>query len=153
MYIDAFKCSERRGLYIRVVKEVQPTAQVIWDLMVKLSPISSPVKDLRMLQDPRVRILLVDEVGVLIKGPLTNYKGWPDVHIGFWDKILVGREEMCYIVGQRLAADAHANGLWTAIPKSARTTIAFAKRVGFTVVRESDLAYGMEISFHDETRG
>src|SRR3954471_18138444 len=118
MYIGSFKCLERRGKVQRLVEEVTPDPQVIWDLMVKLSPLSSPMKDLRMLQDPRVRLLLVDDVGVLIQGPLKDYRGWPDVHIGFWDRILVGREEMCYIVGRQLAADAHVPGLWTAVPKT-----------------------------------
>lgn len=143
----SFICRERRGTAYRTVREVTATREVVWHLMEKLDPLTAPSKDLRLLDDPRIRILLIDDVGVIIQGPLLSWRGWPDVHIGFWDKILVGREEMCYVVGSILAEDAKVDGLWTAIPKEARATLAFAKRVGFEVTHESAGAYGLELLY------
>lgn len=77
-----------------------------------------------------VRIFLVDRVGILIQGP-TRWEGLPDVHIIFWDKVLRGREEMCARMARLGAREAGVPGVWTAIPQSARATLAFARRVGF----------------------
>jgi hypothetical protein len=105
--------------------------------MVKLAPpIPSPLKDVRRIFSEGTRIFLVGDVGVLIKGAL-ELEGMPDVHVGFWDRILAGREEMCYTVAAMVARDARVKGVWTAIPKASRATLAFAKRVGFKTTRET----------------
>lgn len=147
----AFTCKERRGTFERNVFEVEPSKPLREYLRLKLAPIPSPVKDLSKLTEPGVRTILVDNVGVIIQGTTLLY-GVPDVHIGFWDRILVGREQMCYHVGLMLARDAGVDALWTAIPMEARATLAFARRVGFKIIQEVSGAYVLMILFHDATR-
>lgn len=132
-----FACPERRGVAIRRVVEVQPTFILEEHLRRLMPPDAQPMKDPGMIFNPRVRTLLVDSVGAIFKGPL-DFEGMPDVHVVFWDKILVGRETMCRSIAQEFIEDASSRGVFTAIPKQSRATLAFAKRVGFKTVRESE---------------
>lgn len=150
-FLACFKCPERRGLIRREVREVEPSKYLEAYLADHLADIPTPVKDLRRLYQPDTRIILVDEVGVLIKGNLL-YNGMPDVHVGFWDRVLAGREEMCYTVAEAMADDAGSPGVWTAIPESARATLAFARRVGFQPFRQANGAVALDCLFHDATR-
>lgn len=88
------------------------------------------MKDIAHIYSPGARLFLVDDVGLMLKGCFQS-GGLYDVHIGFWDLVLRGRELMCRAMARRVAEDAGARGVWTAIPIEARATLAFAKRVGF----------------------
>lgn len=137
MIDSLFVCDERRGTRVRRVKEVTPS-EAIEEWLRKMMPQDAlPMKDPGMIFNPRVRTLLVDSVGALFKGPL-DYEGLPDVHVVFWDKVLVGRELMCRSIAHRFSEDAGSRGVFTAIPKQSRATIAFARRVGFKTARESE---------------
>lgn len=126
-------CPERRGIRIRRVMEVLPSKAIEEFLVHMIPPAVTPIKDPKRLYEPGVRVLLVDSVGVIIQGPF-RVRGMPDVHVCFWDKILFGREKLCRSIAQRLADQADAPGVFTAIPESSRAILAFAKRVGFDVV-------------------
>ena len=150
MFQACYRCPERRGLVGRTVREIEPTEQLEAYLQDRFAGVVSFGK-LTRIYDKASRVFLVDDVGVLFKGPL-EIDGLPDVHIAFWDRILVGREEMCYDVARIVAEDASAPGVWTAMPKTAKATLAFAKRVGFTVVNETSTLYVLVCLFHDATR-
>lgn len=126
-----FVCDERRGTVIRRVLEVEASPTIEQYLRSKLpEPSKSPIKDVAHIYSFGARLFLVDDVGMMMKGTL-EHKGLYDVHIGFWDLVLRGREDMCREIAFAVAEDAGTNGVWTAIPLSARATLAFAKRVGF----------------------
>lgn len=120
---------------IRRVVEVQPS-QALEDYLRKELPPESktPIKDVTMIWTRGVRIWLVDAVGVLIQGFIVN-EGLIDVHIAFWDRRLRGREAMCRAMAAVAAHEGGYPGVWTAIPEDARTTLAFAKRVGFRLTK------------------
>lgn len=123
-------CPERRGARIRRVMEVLPSDPIEEYLVERIPPEASPMKDPIWLYKDGVRVLLVDSVGVIIQGPF-RYNGMPDVHVCFWDKILVGREKLCISIARRLADEAQAQGVFTAIPEESRVILAFARRLGF----------------------
>jgi len=130
---QVFVCPERRGTRTRRVTEVKPSFE-IEDYLAKRVPLGfSPMKNLSMIWSHGVRVFLVDDVGVMFKGPL-EYEGLPDVHVVFWDRVLVGREAMCRHVAQQVAAVAATRGVCTAMPVEARAVLAFAKRIGFQEV-------------------
>ena len=132
-----YVCDERRGTRLRRVKEVEPS-QPVEEWLRKMMPKDAlPMKDPGMIFNPKVRTLLVDSVGAIVQGPL-DYEGMPDVHVVFWDLVLVGREAMCRSIAKRFIEDAGSYGVFTAIPRTSRATLAFAKRVGFKSVHESD---------------
>jgi len=131
-----FACQERDGLYIRHVNEVEPSDALRKYLEERLPPAASPIKNLDHIYSKGMRIFLVDDVGVLIKGVI-EYDDMVDVHVGFWDKRLRGREAMCRTVAVQLAREESYRGVWTALPHEARATIAFAKRVGFLEIRKT----------------
>jgi hypothetical protein len=145
-FSSRYLCPERRGPVIREVRETEPTFELEIYLRTKLKPVPGPLKDYVMIYDPMSRVFLVDDVGVLIKGPL-DYEGLPDVHVGFWDRILAGREQMCYSVAEVVAADAGAPGVFTAIPKDSRATLAFAKRTGFQEICETPTVVVLTLRF------
>lgn len=130
-----FLCYERYGPVLRGVTEVSPSPMVEAYLRSKLLPYATPIKDLSHIYSKGARIFLVDDVGMMMKGTI-DYNGMPDVHVGFWDKILRGRESMAREVALMVAEDAGSRGVWTAIPAEARATLAFAKRVGFETNKE-----------------
>lgn len=139
MFERMFACHERRGSVMRRVVEVEPSALVEKYLSDRLPQKAnqSPIKDLSHIYSRGARTFLVDDVGVMLKG-IVNYSGMCDVHIGFWDCILNGRESMCRDMAAEVAEAAGLPGVWTAIPLSARATLAFAKRVGFVEQGQSD---------------
>jgi len=143
-----FVCKERRGTFHREVREVSPSKFLEAYLSMNLGEAISPIKDLKRIYSPNVRVMLVDDIGVLMQGPLTDVRGWPDVHVAFWDRVLVGREEMCYTLAEIVAQDARVGGVWTAIPKEARATIAFAKRVGFKVTQETESLLALSLAIY-----
>lgn len=145
-----YRCPERRGLVGRTVTEVEPTLKLEEYLVANFGHVV-PFGKLERIYDARSRVFLVDDVGAMFKGPL-EFDGLPEVHIAFWDRVLVGREEMCYDVARIVAEDDGALGVWTAIPKDSRATLAFAKRVGFEVVREATTSFALVCLFHDATR-
>jgi len=130
---QVFVCPEKRGQRIRRVTEVKPSFD-IEDYLAKHVPAEvSPMKNLSSIWSYGVRIFLVDDVGVMFKGPL-EYQGLPDVHVVFWDRILRGRESMCRHVAQQVAEEAEVRGVCTAMPQEALAVLAFAKRIGFQEV-------------------
>ena len=132
-----FLCEGRRGTKVRHVREVKASLLLEKYLQSKLLvPEESPMKSLSHIYSSGTRLFLVDDVGLIVKGVI-KYEHMPDVHVAFWDKIMVGREYMCHSMAQLLAKDAEARGVWTAIPSSSRATLAFAKRVGFEEVHRS----------------
>lgn len=137
MFSERFVCEERRGTRVRLVIEVFPSLSLEQYLFDRIPQRASPLKDIELIWSDTVRLFLVDDVGVLMKGPL-EFQGMPDVHVVFWDKVLVGRESMCRSVAQRVAEDCGAKGVFTATPLDARTVIAFAKRMGFQQVSEAN---------------
>lgn len=124
---------------MRRVLEVEPSIVIEKYLRGRLLDDSSksPIKDLSHIYSQGARTFLVDDVGVMLKGVI-DYKGLCDVHIGFWDRILNGRESMCREMAIEVAESAGVPGVWTAIPISSRATLAFAKRIGFVEHRHSD---------------
>lgn len=133
MFGSLFVCDERRGTKIRRVEEVEPSDTLERYLRYRLPDGKSPLKTLDLIWSKSVRIFLVDNVGMMMKGPF-DWNGLPDVHVVFWDRILNGREIMCRSMARRIADDAGAKGVFTATPKDALTVIAFAKRIGFSQV-------------------
>jgi hypothetical protein len=131
---------------LREVREVHPSRYLEAHLSSRLATIPTPFRDLSLIYSPDVRIFLVDDVGLLAKGPLW-FNQMPDVHVGFWDRILAGREAMCRELAQIVAQDAGAQGVWTAIPKEARATLAFAKRTGFRAFLETPQAVALSLLF------
>lgn len=131
MYEGDHICVERRGIAVRRVKEVEPSPLIESYLRLRLPPApDSPMKDPSLIYARGSRTFLVDDVGMLHKGVL-ELDGYQDVHIAFWDRILVGRERLCRSMAELVASEAGRAGVWTAIPDDARATVAFAKRVGF----------------------
>jgi hypothetical protein len=141
-----FTCEERRGTRIRRVEEVRPSIELEEYLRHRLPRDRSPIKNLEMIWSVGVRIFLVDDIGVMLKGPL-EYIGLPDVHIAFWDKILNGREAMCRSMAQKIAEESHARGVFTAISKTGRATIAFARRVGFRISHTGETSLVLTMLF------
>lgn len=136
MFELAVLCVEKHGTHSRIVTEVGHS-RAVHSYVVSFAPeLKGQVEKFR-------RIFLVDDVGVLAQGPLMMH-GFPDVHIHFWDKILRGRESMCLLMLEVVATDAGARGVFTAIPKASRVTLAFAKRLGFEQVLEDDRAVVLE---------
>lgn len=125
-----YLCNEKRGPVIRKVLEVEASLMVEEYLRIHLPPQQTPLKDVTFIYSKGARVFLVDDVGVMLKGTI-EYNGMPDVHVGFWDKILRGREAMAREVALIVAEDAGAHGVWTAVPETSHATLAFAKRVGF----------------------
>lgn len=134
-----FICHEKHGTVLRTVLEIEPSFVTEAYLSEKLSGVPGPMKDLNHIYSYGARLFLVDDVGMLFKGTI-EFEGMPDVHIGFWDRVLRGREEMCRSMVEWFIQEEHVPGLWTAMPPSARATLAFAKRVGFTEYAASDSA-------------
>lgn len=135
MMLLEFPCWERRNLVVRKITEVPVNKQLETYLSAKLASLPRkfwPVQDFSYLYDLAARTFLVDNVGLLLKGPI-SHDGLPDVHVCFWDKILRGRESLCWYVASQVAKEAQSPGVWTAIPRDARTVLAFARRVGFRV--------------------
>ena len=77
-------------------------------------------------------VLVVDDVGLMAVGS-TPISGHIDVHITFWDRVLRGREDLARAGILWAMLKSGETGAYTAVPSSAKTTIAFAKRVGFEV--------------------
>lgn len=131
MLDEFYPCFERRGAFARRVLEVEPNESIARLIAVRLPEGCRPVERVENLLLPGTRVFLVDAVGVLIGG-VQYLDGKPDVHVGFWDKVLFGREAMCRAVAAIVAHDDDCDGVWTAVPDTSRATLAFAKRVGFT---------------------
>lgn len=127
-----YHCPEPGCERIRMVTEVEPDQAVEMYLRVKLEGMPTPVKDYAHLHRDGVRVFMVDDVGVLIQG-FVPLDGLIDVHIAFWDKRLRGRELLCRKMAECVAHEGGYPGVWTAIPETSRTVVAFARRVGFTV--------------------
>lgn len=135
-----FACDERRGYVVRHVLEVEATPMAEMYLRLHLDDMpSSPMKDISHIYSYGARLFLVDDVGMMLKGTI-DFGGLVDVHIGFWDRVLRGREQMCRYMAELVAHDAGIRGVWTAMPPSARATLAFAKRIGFTEASHNDSA-------------
>lgn len=131
MLDEFFLCCERHGPKWRHVIEVEPSLAVEQYLRSKLPDTSkSPIKDVTHIYSYGSRLFLVDDVGMMLKGT-TDYEGMPDVHVGFWDLALRGREDMCRKMALKIAEEGDTRGVWTAIPLESRATLAFAKRAGF----------------------
>lgn len=117
--------------------EVEPTLELEDYLRRRLPAHQTPIKDPTLIWSEGVRTFLVDSVGMMMKGPFA-FDGLPDVHVGFWDKVLVGREAMARSLAARIASEAGVPGVFTAMPRGSRATLAFAKRVGFKQVQENN---------------
>lgn len=131
-----YYCPEPDGARMRRVVEVQMNDWLRSYLTNQLPLDHSPIKDLDMLYHEAVRVFLVDSVGVLIQG-FVEMNGLIDVHVGFWDRRLRGREAMCRSMAANVMSDGGWPGVWTPIPRMSAATLAFAKRVGFVEVGES----------------
>lgn len=132
----AVACQEKHGLRLRRVSEVAGTRAVHSYLTAQAFGLEDQASKCR-------RIFLVDDVGVIFQGPL-SWRGNPDVHVMFWDKVLRGREDLARVMAIEIATQAGARGVFTAIPKSGRATIAFAQRVGFKILYDDGQAVMME---------
>ena len=141
-----FVCPERRGTRIRRVVEVEASIELEYYLRRKLPANHSPFKDVSTIWSDGVRVFLVDGVGMMMKGPF-DYEGLPDAHIAFWDKVLVGREAMARSMAAKIAEGAGSKGVFTAMPKESRATLAFAKRIGFDIIRETDQVFVLTLLF------
>lgn len=130
LYVGMFGCNERRGDKLRRVQEVIPSEPLIGYLRRELEDTPAALEGIERLLIPGARVFLVDTVGAIFVG--TQYiNGMPDMHVAFWDKVLNGREHMCRNMAKMIAYDARSAGVWTAIPRESRATLAFAQRVGF----------------------
>lgn len=123
-------CKERRGERLRRVEEVVIDDGLLTYLEHQCHNLPKDIRDFSALRMPGSRVFLVDGVGAIIKGPLL-LENMPDMHCVFWDRILAGRETMCYNVARQIAADEGRPGVWTAIPLEYRQALAFARRIGF----------------------
>lgn len=134
-------CDEPRGPVLRVVSHVlEPNADYMRFLFSNMAGMPcmftggerlTNVESIRQtLVDQEWSLFQVDDVGLVAVGPMrTDFMA--DVHITFWDKRLRGREDLCRRVAEWVIAGFGLQSVFTAIPVSAKATIAFAKRVGF----------------------
>ncbi len=139
----AIRCDERRGAVVRRVQEAIKTDLLydwLWEHIQGIPNfLRNDPADLEKgemvwwLEQHTTHIYLVDTVGaviVLVQDPAVT----AHVHITFWDKILVGREELCRELSRRVLREKNLSYLHTSIPIGARATMAFARRVGFKPV-------------------
>jgi hypothetical protein len=135
-------CFEKRGLVMRKVWIIRPDQSDVGWIFERLRGLPSMFssielvshKQLEKLFDKSITYLLVDDVGMMSVGSsIVSIEGvyHVDVHIVFWDRVLRGREELCRRAAQWAANYRYCGGVWTPIPTSSKTVIAFAKRVGF----------------------
>jgi hypothetical protein len=136
-------CRERRGNRLRTVVPMAKN-EVIYDwLYEKIAKIPNFVLDQPgdvtredmdwWLSQPEVEAFLVDDVGIVVV--MHNFIArTAHVHITFWDRILVGREELCRELSRRVFAWYTLLNMYTVIPESSRAVMAFAHRVGFRTV-------------------
>lgn len=138
-------CFEKKGLVLRKVSLIKPDQSDIAYLFEKLRGLPSmfsPIElmdhqPLRHLFDPGIAYLLVDNVGLMSAGSSMIWSDGlilADVHIVFWDRVLRGREELARRSAKWAKNYRMADGVWTVIPASSKTVLAFAKRVGFEVI-------------------
>lgn len=133
-------CPERRGTRERTVRRVDLAVHDVLFIQNKLRGLPSmfslvPMTDAKPIWraiDAGWDFLAVDDVGLLGIGR-TYHNALIDVHISFWDQVLRGREQLCRQAAEYARQLREAEGVYTAIPVSAKATIAFAKRVGFEV--------------------
>lgn len=112
-----------------------------------------PWQTLGLLYEPNRIYWVVDDVGLIFAIFDTDHSA--NVHITFWDRRLRGREGLCRALAQLVLDRPGMCYLHTAIPKTSRATLAFAKRVGFEQVMEDEegvvrLVIGPQ-AFHGET--
>lgn len=136
-------CSEPDGIKLRKVHELQRTHEEI-ARVIKLSEGvpnlfsgQTCFQSIDNLYDPSKVYFLVDDVGIIAAVP--DGLGAAHVHITFWDRRLRGREGLCREVAKWLLQNLHLMVLWTVIPKKSKTTLAFAKRLGFIERTYTDL--------------
>jgi hypothetical protein len=128
-----FACEERNGTYLRRVEVMGKTPQeALWVYDNIRSCLVRTGWDeaitLEWLLRPETTVLKVDKVGVLC---FVRLRQQAHAHVFFWDRILRGREGLCRKLALMMMDSQEVELLLTAIPPERRTTIAFAKRVGF----------------------
>lgn len=137
----AVKCKEGDRVVTRYIQRMQPDvadALSVYDNARQVSNMFGKMDEqaLTFLVGNAEWFWKVDDVGLICVSPLGSMPHTAHVHITFWDKRLRGREEICRELARRVTAECHYHTFWTAIPREARTVLAFAKRVGFQVHSE-----------------
>lgn len=98
----------------------------------------SRVTTLNDFYDPRYAFWLVDDIGLFCLVPASDNRA--HVHITFWDRRLRGREELGRRFVQTAMVQYNLRGIFTAVPKTSRATLAYAKRAGFRTTHVTDSA-------------
>lgn len=148
-------CHEGEKAVLREVRRFIPSPEgVLWlyDQMRQVPNFHSANKPLRVdvlraMMATEDQYYTVDDVGVICVCK-------PDVdsacvHMTFWDRRLRGREALCRMLSSYVLNTLELNYLWTAVPLTSRTVIAFAKRVGFVDFGHSDSVQALKIDRTD----
>ncbi len=128
---------EPDGQHVRRVEPMrQEDARKVWDKLKEVTNFAGKV-GFEALCDPKLEIVTIDEVGVAVLDD--QHQGlYGRVHITFWDKRLRGREYLCRRIAQVWMDKYGYDYVYTSIPTTSRTVIAFAKRVGFEALVEDE---------------
>lgn len=138
-----FSCPEPGGTRVRRVREMNRTHEEVARVLAlskgvpNLFAKQTCFQSIDNLYDPNKVYFLVDDVGIIAAVP--DGLGAAHVHITFWDRRLRGREALCRGVARWLLQNLNLTVLWTVIPQASRTTLAFARRLGFIERKHQDL--------------
>lgn len=135
-----FECQEGKELVHRSVRLFQKTMPNLLAAVSKLAEVPNFLDQSDLFGvffRPDTIFFEVDDVGMLGIADM-QYGQSASVHITFWDKRLRGREELCQKLADWITAIANLQFVWTVVPISSRAVLAFAKRIGFVVVREQN---------------
>lgn len=122
----------------RRVIRVVPDLPMILDIHAKMREVNNFLvssNPLAVFLREDIEVYLVDDVGILVAVNIQQ-GGTAHGHITFWDKRLRGREGLVYNTAQIIMERNDLHSIWTAVPKSARRVVAFAKRAGFKAYHE-----------------
>ena len=138
--ILSIECKEPDGVHTRQVRPLANDSATAHYLFAKLHGLPSMFSNTPLLSvdkvlegiDKGLILFLVDQVGILairdIQSPLSA-----EVHMTFWDKRLRGREQLAIEMCNFMHKKADVAILWTAMPSTSKSSLAFAKRIGFRV--------------------
>lgn len=130
-------CQEKDGTHIRITRVLSKVPSNLQRIAEKMAKVPNFLDDRgwKVMAEPDFAGFEVDDVGIVGMDELVvGEQG--RVHVTFWDKKLRGRELLCKRIALHWIERFKLKMVFTSIPPSSPSVLAFCKRVGFVEVSE-----------------